>query len=101
MDTTQLRTTATRILDGMTFNRNKLANDCLQVCSLADRLASALADERKKVAQLTAELEQARRSGSSNAEEVGLGPEFDDIFRDALREGMTGKHSGGNPNPYK
>lgn len=84
MTIADVRLTASKMLDGMKFNKEKLAKDCLEVCDLADRLDAALNSERKKNAALIRELAGVTASRSS---ENGLPKEFGDIFGDIFGSG--------------
>lgn len=81
MLTKELRSVATKILDGMTFNKEKLARNCLAVCDLNDRLTAALAREQEKSAALAAEVESLKDSARpSTFAPDDLSPEFKDLF---------------------
>jgi hypothetical protein len=76
MTTEAIRQSAAKILDGMTFNKGKLARECIAMCDLVDRLSSALAQEKQKNATLQQELEAARATGGDS----GITKDFADIF---------------------
>lgn len=45
---TEIRASADNCLNGMTYNRTKLARDALDLCNAVDRLTKALAEEQAK-----------------------------------------------------
>ena len=92
MSVESVRNTAKNILDGMTFNRDKLARDCLSLCDANDRLTVALANERAKTAALEAKL--ASRPGTSSSQGAGTGMPND--FAEAF-----GNMFGTKENPFK
>ena len=58
MVTDDVRTAVSNMLDGIKFNKEKLARDCVAVCDLADRLKVALAEEQQKSAALALQVER-------------------------------------------
>lgn len=82
MSTTDVRQTAARILDGMTFNKEKLARDCVVVCDTVDRLTAALQREQQKNASLQRELAQAQTKTNAVPPTEGMPAGFADIFGD-------------------
>jgi hypothetical protein len=89
MTTTDVRTTASNILGGMTFNKEKLARNCLEVCDLVDRLTIALAQERKRNAALALDLKGFRDTSSTATSSDELPPDFLAMF--AGRDGKEPK----------
>lgn len=83
MSTTDVRQTAARILDGMTFNKEKLARDCVVVCDTVDRLTAALQREQQKTASLQRDLAQATKTAAPPTEGMPAG--FADIFGDIFK----------------
>jgi hypothetical protein len=77
MTTVDVRIAASKILDGMKFNKEKLARDCVVVCDIVDRLNAALLLEREKNAELMRELAIAQNNQNPSS---GLPKEFADIF---------------------
>lgn len=80
MSTTDVRQTAARILDGMTFNKEKLARDCVVVCDTVDRLTAALQREQQRNASLQRDLAQATKNSVPPPDGMPAG--FADIFGD-------------------
>lgn len=89
MSTTDVRQTAARILDGMTFNKEKLARDCIAVCDTVDRVSAALVQEQQKNSALQRELALAKASASSHANASpfpnGMPPGFAESFGDIFK----------------
>lgn len=89
MSTTDVRQAATRILDGMTFNKEKLARDCVAVCDTVDRLTAALQSEQQKSAALQRELDAVKGAARSqspfgnraNGMPGGFNEAFGDLFK--------------------
>lgn len=90
--TTDVRQAATRILDGMTVNKEKLARDCVAVCDNVDRLSAALVREQAKSAGLQRELDAAKaaaRAQSSSSpfgdRTTGMPAGFNEVFGDLFK----------------
>ena len=82
-----VRTAVSAMLDGMKFNREKLAKDCVTVCDAHDRLEKALAEERSKNAELAAQVALLKKGGAM----PGTGsPDLGNIFGDVFKP--TGKN---------
>jgi hypothetical protein len=89
MSTTDVRQTAARILDGMTFNKEKLARDCIAVCDTVDRVSAALLQEQQKSSALQRELAAVKAAASNRADASpfpsGMPPGFADAFGDIFK----------------
>jgi hypothetical protein len=103
-DTTEIRRTAQNILDGMSFNREKLVRTILEMCSQIEAHARVLQAERDKNKALTAEnealkakLAQAQSAGSSGMPGGAFGEAFGDIFGDLFKP--TGQSKPGSSKP--
>ena len=100
MDTKEIRTTALNVLDGMTFNKEKLARNCLAVCDLNDRLKTALAQEQLKSAALALkikEMMEAANAAPRFPSGDGLPPEFRDLFSGLGKKSPDFKKPSGFP----
>jgi TorA maturation chaperone TorD len=85
MTTTDVRLTVARILDGMKFNKEKLARDCIVVCDQVDRLNAALLQEQQKNAALRKELEKAQQT--HNDADSSFSKEFGNLFENLFKPG--------------
>lgn len=97
MDTQEIRTTATNILDGMKFNKEKLARNCIAICDLNERLTTALAQEQLKSAALALKIKEMMEAANAPSSHSvnDLPPEFRDEFRDLFSGlGKNNKFSG-------
>lgn len=83
MPITELRRIAGNALDGMQFNKNKLATECIALCDAYDRLSAALARAQQTSAAMANELEALKRC-NPRARDSKMPPEFADIFGDGL-----------------
>ena len=81
MTIASIRATVTNMLDGMRFNREKLAKDCLALCDENERLAAALEREQKKTAELTAQLKRpAGGAAAGSGNDQGFAEAFSEMF---------------------
>lgn len=87
-DTTDLRRTCQNILDGMSFNREKMARSVLDACSHVEAQARVLKAEREKNAALTAELEalKTQSAQSKGADTSGFPGAFGEAFGDTFKD---------------
>lgn len=96
MSKIEIRATASNILDGMTFNKEKLANQCIALCDVVDGLEAKLCLEVSKNNILTLEIDKLKkqienRSKTNKDEMFGsnlkdLPPGFRDIFRKSTKQ---------------
>ena len=91
MDITEIRAAASNMLDGMKFNKEKLARGCIALCDQNSRLVSALAKEQLKASELTMELAALRAKGPIPASSSDV-PGFGDMFGDVFNDKKTGKN---------
>lgn len=88
--TTDVRQAASRILDGMTINKEKLARDCVAVCDTADRLTTALQQEQQKSAALQRELDAVKGAARSQSpfgnRPNGMPGGFNEVFGDLFKQ---------------
>jgi hypothetical protein len=85
MTTADVRQAAGKMLDGMKFNKEKLARDCLAVCDQVDRLNAALAQEQQKNAALMKALEDAKKGTPFSGFNPGAGKDFANMFGDIFK----------------
>ena len=78
MDTNDVRTAVSNMLDGITFNKEKLARDCVAICDLADKLKLALAGEQQKSAALTLKVESLEKFEAPDMD--WMPPGFEGMF---------------------
>lgn len=86
-DTTDIRRTCQNILDGMSFNRDKLARASLDLCTHAEAQARSLEAERNKNKALAAEVEalKVQLANANSGFPGGLGGAFGDAFGDIFK----------------
>lgn len=97
-DTTDIRRTCHNILDGMSFNRDKLARTILDLCRHTESQDSALEAERLKTKRLSEELAVAKQqlaqaqAAAKSGFPGGLGGAFGEAFGDIFKP--TGQYKG-------
>jgi hypothetical protein len=90
-DTTDIRRTCQNILDGMSFNREKLARAGIEMCTHVETQARALKLEQDKNKTLNAEVEALKaqlaqaKDASNTGFAGGLGGAFGDVFGDIFK----------------
>lgn len=90
--TDEVRSMARKMLDGMSFNKEKLANGCLGLCTQNDLLKEALAAEKAKSTALASTLSAVQRRNERSSSSADFPQEFGDIFGD-----IFGSKGGGQP----
>lgn len=88
MTIASIRITVANMLDGMRFNREKLAKDCLALCDENERLTAALARERSKNEDLTAQLNSSAAKSPGSGDTQGFAEAFSEMFgSDLFKQG--------------
>jgi hypothetical protein len=90
MPSTEVRRMSVNVLDGLKFNKDKLATTAIALCDLHDRLQAAHTVLKTKAAEMEAELTRLKQYPLNSSKTPEMPPEFAGIFDD-----FFGKPKGG------